>query len=256
MTETIEGAGIVYAGDSLLVPGAPIVAILTSGSVNTKTGPMAQVWILSANRLPKDAVTLGEDDAICGDCRWRGDGTGAGRQCYVNLSRAPSNVYRAYAGGRYADCTTPAQRAALARGQHLRLGAYGDPAAVPVVVWEQLVGYAVGWTGYTHQWRTADPRFKHLCMASVDSDAERFRAQQAGWRTFRAISKFDVEVRRDEVLCPASAEMDHQATCLTCGLCGGLSREARSVAIHAHGAFVPLYRRQQPTFPELVTVGG
>ena len=33
----------------------------------------------------------------------------------------------------------------------VRIGSYGDPAAVPTRVWAELVRYAKNWTGYTHQ---------------------------------------------------------------------------------------------------------
>src|SRR5665213_3625885 len=206
--ETIADAGVVYRGPSLLVPSAQIVAILTSGSRNSKTGDMAQVWILAADKFPRDAAALGEDDSICGDCRWRGDGPGAGRTCYVNLAHAPTNVFRAYQAGRYAEALTDMARFRLGQGKHLRLGAYGDPAAVPVRIWERLLHGAAGWTGYTHQWRTCAPWYKTVLMASVDSVAERVEAKQRGWRTFRAVSKFDPEPSASEILCPASAEMD------------------------------------------------
>ena len=70
----------------------------------------------------------------------------------------------------------------------VRLGTYGDPAAVPASIWSDLVAYSDGHTGYTHQWRTS-PGLRGLCMASVDSEEEAIEAWALGWRTFRVIRR-------------------------------------------------------------------
>ena len=53
------------------VNGSPFVVIMTMGSSNTKTGDMCQLWILHENINPVDAVNLGMDDTVCGDCPHR-----------------------------------------------------------------------------------------------------------------------------------------------------------------------------------------
>lgn len=221
----------VWWGRSQLT-GEDIVLLLTDGSKNTKTGDMLQTWILRADRLPSKAATKGiADEAICGDCIFRGSATET-RRCYVNTTFAPNGVWRAWTRGTYGVGVQPEWV-----GQPLRVGAYGDPAAVPLPVWQKLFTKLVPsrWTGYTHQWR--DPRFQPLqdfCMASVNSTAEQHIAEGMGWRTFR-VGGPQAEGR--EILCPASAEAGHRTTCAKCTLCDGQHNDGRaSIYIPPHGS--------------------
>jgi len=222
-----------YRGPSLLT-GDPIVAVatgLSSRSLNEKTGPMVQVWIIRSDVAPMAAKRQNVDDAICGDCRHRGR-DGFGSSCYVVPWLAPNNVFKhldAYPRASWADV-----RQQLV-GRHVRLGAYGDPAALPFEVWQVVLANAQGWTGYTHQWRACDPRLKSIVMASVDDLEEFCAAREAGWRTFRVRAAADPLVAAVEVICPASAEAGHRLTCDRCELCRGTAHAARSVAIIAHG---------------------
>src|SRR5581483_12076456 len=82
-TDMSEAGAVFYRGPSLLT-GDPIVAIATGldgGSRNLKTGPLVQTWIIRPELPPQDAKRQNLDDAICGDCRHRGD-RGAGSTCY------------------------------------------------------------------------------------------------------------------------------------------------------------------------------
>lgn len=212
---------------------APLVVLITGPSLNVKTGPMLQSWILRADVSPMDAVRQGRDQSICGDCRWRPDRDGDGRACYVNVAWAPQNVWKTWKAGRYGESTLSQQNVLLAAAP-LRLGAYGDPAMVPIYVWRRLLLGATSWTGYTHQWKHCDPAFKDLCMASVDTEQEAREAQALGWRTFRV--RGDVSaLQANEIVCPASDEAGHRVTCLQCRLCMGTQKAAKSIAIYAHG---------------------
>ena len=131
-----------YRGPSLLT-GDPIVAVATGlelRSLNPKTGPMVQVWILRADVAPMDAKRANLDDAICGDCRHRGR-NGHGSSCYVAPWLGPNNVFKAIP--KYPRASWPELRRRLA-GEHVRLGAYGDPAAVPFEVWRVVLSTAAG----------------------------------------------------------------------------------------------------------------
>jgi hypothetical protein len=244
---------VFYRGPSLLT-GEPIVAIATGldgGSMNPKTGPLVQTWILRPDLRPMDAKRANLDDAICGDCKLRGEG-GLGAVCYVPTWLGPLNVFKAFQAGHYLETTWP-ELHALLEGRHVRLGAYGDPAAAPFEIWRALLRTAAGWIGYTHQWRTCDARFKTICMASVDTVDEFHAAHLAGWRTFRIRGQHEGLVRHGvaaalEFACPASDEMQHRTTCQACQLCRGTSSPARSVAIIAHGhngALANFYRSRQ-----------
>lgn len=223
---------VVYDGPSLLT-GAAVVAIVTLGSHNAKTGDMAQAWVLCADAAPSAAIADGRDDAICGHCVHRSGGT-VGRSCYVTWWLGPTNVYKAFRAGVYRRPPVEDVARRLA-GEQLRIAAYGDPAAVPIGVWRRLLVDVASFTAYTHQWRTCDPRFATFAMASVESEREADEAHALGYRTFRTRLARE-RVRPDEIVCPASDEAGHRTTCSACGLCVGQRRPtARSIVIVSHG---------------------
>lgn len=225
---------IIYTGPSKL-DKQPIFVTAIWGSSNRKTGDMLQTYIMRSDLDPREANKLGEDVSICGGCALRGTPTldparrqAEGRVCYVRLDQGVLNVWRAFQRGRYpladaADC------ADIGRGRFVRLGTYGDPAAVPTSVWRKLLQHAAGHTGYTHN---AAPG--GLCMTSADNLAQAQAAWAQGQRTFRII-RLATELQRNEVLCPASAEAGFKSTCIKCRLCNGDDSAAKSVAIVAHG---------------------
>ena len=77
--------------------GKPIMAVLTEGSSNRKTGPLDTLWILPAATEPHEAVRTGEDAAICGDCPHRREHGELG-DCYVLPFQAPLAIWRAVRG--------------------------------------------------------------------------------------------------------------------------------------------------------------
>lgn len=237
---------LLYRGASLL-DRAPVLVAMTENSDNRKTGPMDQLWILRADRHPYGAVKDGLDTAICGDCFHRGTATRA-RTCYVNVQHAPAAIFRAFAAGRYEDLTMASMpRVSWAmRHRLLRIGAYGDPAAVPVEWWRALVRRARGWTAYTHHWRTCDPLMREIAMASVDSMAEQREAEDRGYRTYR-VGTSDAGPLPSEAQCPASDEMGHQTTCAKCLLCNGkeLGDTRRHITIQIHKTPAAFHRSRQ-----------
>lgn len=247
----MPNSAVFYRGPSQLT-GDPIVAVLTGlrlPSANPKTGPMLQTWILRSDMTPMAAVESGADEAICGRCPLRGSleartihmrqthqapSLKFGRGCYVPYWRAPNNVFKSLA---QAAELAPAVLARLVRKKFVRVGSYGDPAAVPFDVLDRAFAGIAGWTGYTHQWKGCDQRLRDLIMASVETEAGAQEAQAAGWRTFRARRQGE-SLASNEVICPASNEAGHKLTCQRCGLCRGqASRSERSIAIFAHGRF-------------------
>src|SRR4029077_11268605 len=168
---------ILYRGPSML-DGAPIVCIATGiegkGSRNSKTGAMVQTWILREDIAPHDATRLGLDASICGDCAHRGrivNGKNVERSCYVLEHQAPLVVWKAYHRGVYAQATGGELVDLI-----VRLGSYGDPAAVPFDIWESALIGSAGHNGYTHQWRHF-PELAAYCMASCDSATDRVHAK-------------------------------------------------------------------------------
>lgn len=236
---------IIYEGPSHL-PGdgvTPIVAILTGlnrRSDNAKTGDMLQTWILVKDVNPSDALKSGDDYSICGDCVHRPrDGR---RTCYVNVGQAPRSVWAAYQRGKY-ESVDPQEAGEIVSGRKVRLGAYGDPAAVPASVWRSLIGDVKTFTGYTHQWRDS-PDISDLCMASCETREDVLDAWALGYRTFRVMQP-DQEAMEGELVCPASEEMGKLTTCDRCGLCAGAMRHkpnvVRGIAIYVHGSSKKYY---------------
>jgi hypothetical protein len=117
----------------------------------------------------------------------------------------------------------------------IRLGTYGDAAAVPAYIWDSLLERAAGHTAYTHQAGVTTGADKSRFMGSVGSEGEARAFWSQGWRTFRVIPTIDAIVPGREILCPASEEMGKRTACERCGLCNGASA-AKSIAIVAHGA--------------------
>lgn len=221
-----------YEGPSLLT-GAPILVVATASNGNRKIGQMVQLWILPS-MSPIQAVRQGTDDAVCGDCKLRGNRDGTSRSCYVEYWRSVENIHQ---GLHKAERMSPVEFACLVSGLQLRIGAFGDPVAVPMSIWLALLNTAGGWTAYTHQWRRPEAQaHRAFVMASVDSAEEYADAIAMGWRTFRVRASNEDPLLADEVMCPASEEGGHRAQCDTCSLCRGLARPAKSIAIVVHGS--------------------
>lgn len=229
------------------------------GSANPKTGALIQSWIIRGDILPQRAIESGADASVCGSCalrpsvaraaraaaRERGE-RGTAPVCYVRAYKVPRVVYRALQAGRYERADSLEAAANWLRGHDVRLGSYGDPAAVPAAVWIRILRYARPATGYSHQWDHADPvvarnaaALRRYCVASVESAAERDAAQIAGWRTFRVIDirRADQVARAvGEAVCPASREAGHALDCASCRQCSGsLTAGPIGIAIIDHG---------------------
>ena len=218
--------------------GAPIVAIVTLRTSNRKTGQMAQLWILRADIAPIAAIHNGGDSAICGPCPLRGNGTGKNRACYVVVAQAPTSVWKTYRAGRY-PIATPEFVANLLRGRKIRLGAYGDPAMVPIDVVKTLISTVKGWTAYSHQWRTIDPEWAHIVMASADTVADRRDARAAGYRSFYVVPmNTDISTIPHAVECMATRANNKLqcSECLACAGTRGKNTVAVDIVITAHGS--------------------
>ena len=234
--------------------GAPLVAIAIIKSRNSKTGNMVQTFILRSDVSPLDALETGADVSVCGDCVHRPRAPAGARHgrkgkpkkertCYVNVGQSVMAIWNAFRRGRYP--FAPAAAAAACAGRTVRLGAYGDPAAIPVRIWHALLKRATGHTGYTHAWhKRAGRALRSLAMASADSAQDLERARAAGWRTFRVRTATE-PLQARELVCPASAENDTGRTCSTCGACNGSTRgpAQASVAIIVHGPAARAFER-------------
>jgi hypothetical protein len=222
---------IIYKGPSLL-DNEPIVVIATYSNRNKKTGHVVQTYILRSDINPLEASKTGADFSICGSCPMRGEVTtdpkrkiAKKRKCYVNLGQGVLIVYKAFLRGVYSE----GDPRTMGRGRVVRVGTYGDPAAVPSHVWDELISESETWTAYTHQkpWRP------DIAMQSADSHAEAIAHWKAGRRTFRVIADLGDIDKTNEALCPASKEAGRRVQCTACKLCKG-SSNAKSIAIVEH----------------------
>ncbi len=224
---------ILYEGPSQ-IDGSPIVVIATFGSKNRKTGKgrknLIQTWIMRQDVAPWDAKKQDLDKSVCGDvpCRaW----------CYV--FRGPLDVWKAYKRGAY-----PQQGIRpVAEDDDLRIGSYGDPAAVPSWVWARHKRRSRSHAGYSHHWRKLGDNWKALVMASTETPWDTIRANALGWRTFR-VKLPEEPLLPFEKECPASEEAGKILSCVECKQCDGApnGNKRPSRAINAHGPVLKRYR--------------
>jgi len=251
---------VIYHGPSVL-DHAPIVVLATVSSTNTKTGPMVQTWIMRADTAPTDASKQGLDGSVCGQCPRRHS---LGGDCYVTIFQAPRSVWAAWDRSGRPDVNYHSHLARLskaAQAHGLRLGSYGDPAAVPYDVWRNLIDDVKPriHTGYTHQWAVMSAgvavslaatntveagQWLHMdwcrrnLMASCDSGADLSAAILSGWRAFYARRPGQrLNVAAAMVECPAT-RLTKRLTCEQCGICNGAQDRATraSVYLDEHGA--------------------
>ena len=195
---------ILWEGISRIDGKTPIVVIATgfkTPTSNPKTGDMIQTWIICRDTHPTEAINSGEDKGICGECPHRKiDGK---RTCYVNQMSIGA-VYKAYKKGNYSTDISLFglwRNTEAFRGRRVRIGTYGDPLAVPILLWWVITRETAGHTGYTHQWRQEFEhewtmrQYQKVCMASVDSEEERLEAEALGGRTFRVLTSVGKHVR-------------------------------------------------------------
>lgn len=241
--------GYIIHEDSERVGIVTIPAMKPSAHVNAKTGRMRQVWILVRRYNPIHAIRIGADKAVCGNCPHRGE------SCYLDMSKAPLSVWRAWERGSYG--FLPVIRyPEVFTGHKTRFGAYGDPTFLPLPTVRWIAHFSDGWTGYTHQWREPWAQvYRDLVMASADSAHEREVARAMGWRVFRVRRKSD-SLMAGEISCPASEESGHRTQCVRCGLCNG-ARVAgdvrKDISIVVHGA---RKRKFEPIASRLIQIGG
>ena len=234
-------SSIIYRGPSE-IDGSPIVVVAIVKSSNSKTGNMVQTYILCDNGLdPMLNNKIGNDYSICGNCQFRGEAVAIdapgkhakGRKCYVALFQGVLNVWKHLQKNAYPVASGHDAIAKLGAGRMVRIGTYGDGAAVPRYIWDSLLSEAVGHTAYSHQSDIleVDP---NLFMISADTKAQALEAWDNGKRTFRVIDQIDDIVKGFEVLCPARKEAGRSATCDNCKHFAGASTKAKSNEMVKH----------------------
>ena len=241
---------ILWEGKSR-IDGKPIVVIATIDSDNVKTGDVVHTWIVRQDVNPVLTRHTGEDYSVCGNFVHRhyfrglvlkGDGDKRA-DCYVQLYQGPRAVWSKYAEGDGYAC--PKRNAEVTRQlgtKEIRVGAYGDPCAVPYHVWESLLAQGNRrWSGFTHQWRNPENQeYRRFLMASCDNAQDVLDAAAMGWRAYWV--KYDnsqdhLVAHLPVVECLYSAR---GINCKACGICDGTRAEDSTGKCHvenlAHGA--------------------
>ena len=241
-----ERGFVMYQGSSAL-DGAPIVVVATMSTSNVKTGQMIQTWILRSDINPVEASKIGQDVSICGNCvhrHYKGPAGKGGGACYVNIGQAPNSVYKGYQRGIYPVFSFD-DHAHYFSHRKIRLGAYGDPAAVPFGVMRSIADLGLGFTGYTHQvdHKAFDSRFFELCQVSADTPRQAAKFQALGAKTFRVALVGDA-LADSEIECLSDSK---GIKCIDCMLCDGTSK---NIAITVHGS------RSNRFKSNLIAVGG
>ena len=241
-SKSYERGFIVYRGKSML-GGGDVVCIATLHSKNGKTGDMVQVWIIPEDIHPLDALHEDKNFAACGTCIMQGTPGKKGKKrkkgmdnrgCYVNVGQAPAAVFKGYKRGIYPEYRRDLHEHYLS-GRYIRLGAYGDPAAMPVSLVKYLATIGRGHTGYSHQlfWidqQDANELAKYL-MVSCHNKAQHAEARRRGWRSFVVIAEGQ-DAPDNAVQCPYYT---HEVQCIHCKLCQGTSKAVKDVYVLAHG---------------------
>lgn len=253
----------IYQGPSM-IDGDPIRGVVTTTSVNSKLtarlhAEVLQLWILPDLVHPTLAIQSGEDRSVCGSCPLRAyrDGEKVKRLCYVS----PQPITSVWRHSHGQAVISPREAVRGSRADLLRLGAYGDPAALPFDLVDELCREALAAgvrrrAGYTHQAGHCDARWRRLVMASAEGAQRALELQLLGWRTFTVVPT-DEGPGPDAITCPASDERGHKTTCEKCGLCdgarpGGDNRKNISIGVHGerkhtrNAALVQLLDRPQP----------
>ncbi|MHC4412858.1 MAG: DUF7227 family protein [Planctomycetota bacterium] len=177
---------------------------------------------------PHVAQKNGCDEAICGDCTHRVNGT-----CYVVTFQGPRAAYDSYKAGRYATFNGDYS---VFQHRKVRFGAYGDPSLIPLDIVRNIADNCVGWTGYTHQWNNpVGAEYSAYLQASCDTVEHLETATAKGWGSFTVLPVgFDKNsLPFKTTRCPAS--IDDTVQCIKCGLCNGSQRHAHKVVIEVHG---------------------
>lgn len=235
---------VLYDGKSQL-NGEEILAIavgFNSKSENEKTGAMVQIHIIPKEH-PSEAYKAGKDDSVCGDCKHRSKYAGGMGTCYVNVATGTSAVWRTYLRGRYS-VLSQKDVAHVFKDRIVRFGAYGDPASVPMAVWNPILSVVKGYTSYTHQWNKPFAQsYRSFSMASVDTQEEYELARNMGWRTFRVRTEHD-SLNKREFICPASKEGGMRLNCIDCLACNGNGANPMrgNVSIIVHGIKGKIYK--------------
>lgn len=208
-----------FKGKSLF-NSKPIISILagvTEPSRNRKTGAVIQQYILLDDVKPTE-LSLEQSQSICGACPLQPK---LGGGCYVLRHQDSLAVFKS-GSRKHLD-----ER--LIQGRPVRLGADGDPTAIPFEEYEILIKNAGLILGYTHNWRECDIRWQKILKASVETEQDYEEAKDLGWHTFRIRPTKESPAKAKETVCLYESDLRQ---CISCRLCS----KPMDIVVTAHGS--------------------
>jgi hypothetical protein len=229
---------IVYEGPSHLIdrsgntPSGNIFVVLSGlrdPSTNRKTGPMIQTWILPVGEFP--SVRTAAAYRVCGDCEMES-------ACYVNRITL-SGFYQRFNQLPRVDFMqlSARERDRLLGSAAIRLGAFGNPSAMPLELAEALIE-GRNHTSYDAMWRTIDPAWARVSMASCSSAEDAIEAWSRGWRVFLTLPDDTKQARAEIVKVKAAGATglmcrfySSELQCYACRDCSGQVKEHRASVI-------------------------
>lgn len=242
---------VLWEGPSRLDGTAVMVVAsrVNAPSKNGKTGDMVQISIMRSDMAPVDAWRVGADGAVCpGACVHRSKARGGRGTCYVNKARLGA-TWRA--ARRLADAGRVGFPVGLFAGAIVRLGMEGDPSAVPLAVWRDVLAGAKRHTGYTAAWRELPREWSDVFMASCASPEDVRDALAAGWRPFTASASSADDAAYAAAGLKVCAADSVGLSCERCGGCDGNSRGSRRAGYYLaqHGALGAAARKRNDACP-------
>ena len=236
----MKSSVVLYKGISQLDKTTPIMVVLsgyTKDSTNTKTGPLAQLYILSVDTVPMEAYKTASK-AVCGTCKYNGN-----NGCYVRWSHLKS----LWNSARKQNAIDHKLTRELLKGLRVRVGAAGDPLAVPADFWKDILSSCESYTGYTHQWREPFAKqYKGMFMASVDNERENKEARSKGWNTFFVTDGEEPPEKSVQCLATIPDKTDINGlpmSCASCMLCNG--KGTKTVTAPLHGASNTMHKARK-----------
>lgn len=219
-------------------------------SANNLEGAIRSLWIpTTTNRKTGNIPTsyIGQTlDHVRTSCMEAGCPLLESKNCYAwygTPRAAYASMERALEAGKDYSIQHALDNA-VRSARYARMGALGDPCALPVdeVPVTAMAAREAGLRGvlaYTHGWRDKGQHLKGLALASCDAPEEADQALDAGWRAAAILRAGSPQkglctpAGRKIVVCPAQSRRG--VNCNTCGLCDAQAKGPPVVGFIDHG---------------------
>lgn len=212
---------------SAIRPDRNVVIVAKYNANNKKTGLMVQISILDTSLNLRKIDGSEENGQGCSRPQCSAFDGCYVRSFFAHVGSIDKNLNDYRAG------TLPKMNwvsfMALINGLDVRLGEFGDPAAMGLRYVEEIARRARKHTGYTHRWKSCDQDLRFFLMASVENQPDYDLARKMGWKCFYVGGN---PVKGDVMQCPN--EGPSGLLCNQCGLCKGANAKF-SISIEPHG---------------------